>query len=148
MGTGGAPVSQELAPHPIRRPSSPPWDSIPCPGVQGPRLEWGSAQRAQMLLGGTGLATRPPTVASIPERQATCIFQARGGQSQPPLQPCWAHAEGRDDCYYYYCCDLLGSRHRVLLESRSHCLLHGVSQKLRPGGDRLRAYYFFRMGEG
>lgn len=55
-----------------------------------------------MRLGGTGWR-HIPTVASAPQQEATSVFLARAGQSQLSLQPCWAHAARRDDCYYYYC---------------------------------------------
>ena len=66
----------------------------------------------QMLLGGAGVATHPPTVALSGRLHPS----SRQGVDNHSF-PCWAPADRRDDCYYYYCCYLLGLLCHAPLES-------------------------------
>lgn len=62
--------------------------------------------------------------------------------------PCWAPADRWDDCYYYYCCYLLGLLCHAPLESGESLPARlKVGQKLRQGRARMQACYFFRVGE-
>ena len=73
----------------------------PHPGAVNPVLEARSPCESVDLLsrlhmpypGRPRAGDTSPTVASAPQQQAASIFQARGGQSQLPMQPCWALAD-------------------------------------------------------